>query len=325
MTLSRRGAIAAGASSLLLPGIARAQESWPTRPVRIVVPYPPGAINDMLARWIGDKMQETLGQPGLVENRAGAAGNIGTAHVARSAPDGYTIGIGNTPILAVNPFVYPNMGYDPRTEVSLLGTAARLMNMLVVKADSPLNSLQDILDRARANPGRLTFASSGSGSSPHLAGELLKHMTGVDITHVPFRGGAASITEIIAGRVDILIDNVPNSIAQVRGGQMKALAVTGSARDPALPNVPTFAEAGVPGFEMYLWFGLIGPLGLPPAIMQRLVGAIRRIVTETDVGDRIRNQGAEVWYRDSAGMRAALEADQAKWGPVVRAVGLRVE
>ena len=325
MTLSRRGAIAAGASSLLLPAMARAQESWPTRPVRIVVPYPPGAINDMLARWVGDKFQETLGQPGLVENRAGAAGNIGTTHVARSAPDGYTIGIGNTPILAVNPFVYPNMGYDPRTEISLIGTAARLMNMLVVKADSPLNSLQDVLNRARANPGRLTFASSGSGSSPHLAGELLKHMTGVDITHVPFRGGAASITEIIAGRVDILIDNVPNSIGQVRGGQMKALAVTGSARDPALPNVPTFAEAGVPGFEMYLWFGFIGPLGLPPAIMQRLAGAIRRIVTETDVAERIRNQGAEVWHRDPAGMRAALEADQAKWGPVVRAVGLRVE
>jgi tripartite-type tricarboxylate transporter receptor subunit TctC len=325
MRINRRAVLGAGAAGLLSTPAVHAQDGFPSRPIRIVVPYPPGAINDMLARWIADKMPEGLGQPGLVENRAGAAGNIGTAHVARSAPDGYTIGIGNTPILAVNPFVYPNMGYDPRTEISLLGIAARLMNMLVVKADSPLTSLADVLARARANPGRLTFASSGSGSSPHLAGELLKHMTGVDITHVPFRGGAASITEIIAGRVDILIDNVPNSIAQVRGGEMKALAVTGSQRDPALPNVPTFAEAGVPGFEMYLWFGLIAPPNLPPAIMQRLSGAIRRIVTETDVADRIRRQGAEVWHRDPAGMRAALEADMAKWGPVVRAVGLRVE
>ena len=325
MRANRRAVLGAGALGLLAAPSVRAQDAFPSRPIRIVVPYPPGAINDMLARWVADKMPEVLGQPGLVENRAGAAGNIGTAHVARSAPDGYTIGIGNTPILAVNPFVYPNMGYDPRTEISLLGIAARLQNMLVVKADSPLNSLADVLARARANPGRMTFASSGSGSSPHLAGELLKHMTGVDITHVPFRGGAASITEILAGRVDILIDNVPNSIAQVRGGEMKALAVTGSRRDPALPNAPTFAEAGVPGFEMYLWFGFIAPPNLPPAVMQRLSDAIRRIVTETDVAERIRRQGAEVWHRDPAGMRAALEADMAKWGPVVRAVGLRVE
>lgn len=325
MRANRRAVLGAGAAGLLAAPRLHAQETFPNRPIRIVVPYPPGAINDMLARWIADKMPETLGQPGLVENRAGAAGNIGTAHVARSAPDGYTIGIGNTPILAVNPFVYPNMGYDPRTEISFVGTAARLQNMLVVRADSPLNSLADVLARARANPGRMTFASSGSGSSPHLAGELLKHMTGVDIVHVPFRGGAASITEIIAGRVDILIDNVPNSIAQVRGGEMKALAVTGSQRDPALPNVPTFAEAGVPNFEMYLWFGFIAPPNLPPPVMQRLSEAIRRIVTETDVAERIRRQGAEPWHRDPAGMRAAMEADMAKWGPVVRAVGLRVE
>ena len=325
MRANRRAVLGTGALGLLAAPSLRAQEAFPNRPIRIVVPYPPGAINDMLARWVADKMPEVLGQPGLVENRAGAAGNIGTAHVARSAPDGYTIGIGNTPILAVNPFVYPNMGYDPRTEISLLGIAARLQNMLVVRADSSLRSLADVLARARANPGRLTFASSGSGSSPHLAGELLKHMTGVDITHVPFRGGAASITEIIAGRVDILIDNVPNSIAQVRGGEMKALAVTGRLRDPALPDVPTFAEAGVPDFEMYLWFGFIAPPNLPPAVMQRLSDAIRRIVTETDVADRIRRQGAEPWHRGPDGMREALQADMAKWGPVVRSVGLRVE
>lgn len=325
MRANRRAVLGAGALSLLAAPSVRAQDGFPNRPIRIVVPYPPGAINDMLGRWIADKMPEMLGQPGLVENRAGAAGNIGTNHVARSAPDGYTIGIGNTPILAVNPFVYSNMGYDPRTDISLLGIAARLQNMLVVRADSPLTSLADVLARARANPGRMTFASSGSGSSPHLAGELLKHMTGVDITHVPFRGGAASITEIIAGRVDILIDNVPNSIAQVRGGEMKALAVTGSRRDPALPDVPTFAEAGVPDFEMYLWFGFIAPPNLPPAVMQRLSDAIRRIVTETDVADRIRRQGAEPWHQGPDGMRAALDADMAKWGPVVRSVGLRVE
>jgi tripartite-type tricarboxylate transporter receptor subunit TctC len=325
MAMSRRVLMGAGASGLLAAPALRAQETFPSRPIRIVVPYPPGAINDMLARWVADKMPEVLGQPGVVENRPGAAGNIGTAHVARSAPDGYTIGIGNTPILSVNPFVYPNMGYDPRTEISLVGIAARLMNVLVVNPNSGLTSLQQILERARAQPGRMTFASSGSGSSPHLAGELLKHMTGVDMTHVPFRGGAASGTEIIAGRIDLLIDNVPNSIGHIRGGQMRALAVTGSARDPALPDVPTFAEAGVPGFEMYLWFGFIAPPNLPPAVMEKLSSGIRRIVTETDVAERIRRQGAEVWHKDPAGMRAAMEADMAKWGPVVRAVGLKPE
>ena len=322
MRLNRRAILAAG---LLAAPALRAQEVFPNRPVRIVVPYPPGAINDMLARWVADKMPETLGQPGLVENRAGAAGNVGTQYVARSAPDGYTIGIGNTPILAVNPFVYSNMGYDPLRDVSLLGIAARLMNVLVVNPNSGLTSLGQIIERARAQPGRMTFASSGSGSSPHLAAELLKHMTGIDMVHVPFRGGAASATEILAGRIDMMIDNLPNAIGHIQGGQMRAVAVTGSRRDPALPDVPTFAEAGVPDFEMYLWFGFIGPAGLPAPILARLTGAIRRIVTETDVAERIRRQGAEVWYQDQAGMRRALEADQAKWAPVVRAVGLRVE
>ena len=325
MRINRRAVLGAGAASLLSAPAVQAQDGFPNRPIRVVVPYPPGAINDMLGRWIADKMPDMLGQPGLVENRGGAAGNVGTAYVARAAPDGYTIGVGNTPILAVNPFVYPNMGYDPRTDISLLGIAARLMNVLVVNPNSGLNSLQDVLDRARANPGRMTFASSGSGSSPHLAAELLKNMTGVDITHVPFRGGAASGTELIAGRVDMIVDNVPNVIGHIQGGQMKALAVTGSRRDTALPGVPTFALAGVPDFEMYLWFGFIAPPNLPPAIMERLSGAIRRIVTETDVADRIRRQGAEPWPQGPAEMRAALEADMAKWGPVVRAVGLRVE
>ncbi len=321
--LPRRTLLAA-ASLLPLPAVGQ-EAPFPNRPVRIVVPYPPGAINDMLARWVGDKFPEFLGQPGVVENRAGAAGNVGTGYVARSAPDGYTIGIGNTPILAVNPFVYSNMGYDPLKDISLLAIGARLANVLVVNAASRFTSLRQIIEEARANPGRMTFASSGSGSSPHLGGELLKHMTGVDITHVPFRGGAASVTEIVAGRVDMLVDNIPNSIAQIRGGAMRALAVTGSRRDPALPEVPTFAEAGVPGFEMYLWFGFIGPSGLPSAVAEKLSTSIRHIVANTDVAEKIRSQGAEPWPQDPAAMRAALEADQAKWAPVVRAVGLRVE
>ncbi len=323
MTLSRRVLLAAPAA--LAARDAAAQERFPSRPIRIVVPYPPGAINDMLARWIADKLPESLGQPGVVENRPGAAGGVGVAHVARSAPDGYTIGIGNTPILAVNPFVYANLGFDPLKDLALIAICARLMNVLVVNPAIGFTSLGALLEQARARPGRLTFASSGSGSSPHLAAELLKQMAGVDITHVPFRGGAASGTELLAGRVDMIVDNIPNVIGHIQGGSMRALAVTGSRRDASLPGVPTFAEAGVPGFEMYLWFGFVGPAGLPPAIQETLSRTIRGIVTAPETAERIRRQGAEVWPQDPAGMRAALEADQAKWGPVVRAIGLRVE
>lgn len=323
----RRGlpAAAAAAALALRAGGARAQEGFPNRPIRIVVPYPPGAINDMLARWVADRMPEALGQPGVVENRPGAAGNVGTLHVARSAPDGHTIGIGNTPILAVNPFVYANPGFDPLRDLAHVAVAARLMNVLVVHPESGLGSLAQVIERARARPGRMTYATAGSGSSPHLAAELLKTMTGIDMTHVPFRGGAAAATEVIAGRVDLMIDNLPGSIGHIRGGQMRPLAVTGSRRDPALPEVPTFAEAGVPGFEMYLWFGFVAPAGLPAPVLERLSTAIRGIVAAPAVSERIRQQGAEVWPQDPAGMRAALEADMAKWGPVVRAIGLRVE
>jgi len=325
MNLFRRSVLAAGAATLAPRTAPHAQEAFPNRPIRIVVPYPPGAINDMLARWVADRMPDAVGQPGVVENRPGAAGNLGTMHVARAAPDGYTIGIGNTPILAVNPFVYANQGFDPLRDLSLVAVAARLMNVLVVNPTSGLETLRQVIERARAQPGRMTYASAGSGSSPHLAAELLKTMTGIDMTHVPFRGGAAAATEIIAGRVDLMIDNLPGSIGHIRGGQMRPLAVTGSRRDPALPDVPTFAEAGVPGFEMYLWFGFIAPASLPRSIHERLSGMIRGIVTGPEVSERIRHQGAEVWPQDPAGMRAALEADMAKWGPVVRRVGLRVE
>ncbi|MDI3307920.1 MAG: tripartite tricarboxylate transporter substrate binding protein [Acetobacteraceae bacterium] len=322
MTLRRRHLLAAPAVLAALP--ARAQ-SWPDRPIRIIVPYTPGAFNDTLARLVGEKLQEKLGQIGVVENRPGASGSIGIAATAQAAPDGYTIAVANTANLAMNPFLFANTGYDPLRDLAPLCVSARLMNALEVPISSGITSLQQLLDRARAQPGKLSYASSGAGSSPHLSAELLKHRTGIDLVHVPYRGSAPATADLIAGRVDMMIDNLPNVLPQVQAGKTRALAVTGNERDPALPDVPTFQEAGLPGYEVYVWFGFVGPAGLPQPIRDRLSAAITAIVTSPETSEKIHRAGATVWTRDQAQFAALLRAELDKWGTVIRSAGLRIE
>lgn len=322
MTLRRRHLLAAPAVLAALP--ARAQ-SWPDRPIRIIVPYTPGAFNDTLARLVGEKLQEKLGQIGVVENGPGASGSIGIAATAQAAPDGYTIAVANTANLAMNPFLFANTGYDPLRDLAPLCVSARLMNALEVPISSGITSLQQLLDRARAQPGKLSYASSGAGSSPHLSAELLKHRTGIDLVHVPYRGSAPATADLIAGRVDMMIDNLPNVLPQVQAGKTRALAVTGNERDPALPDVPTFQEAGLPGYEVYVWFGFVGPAGLPQPIRDRLSAAITAIVTSPETSEKIHRAGATVWTRDQAQFAALLRAELDKWGTVIRSAGLRIE
>lgn len=322
MTLTRRTLIAAPA--LLATSRAQAQ-NWPDRPIRILVPYTPGAFNDTLARLVGEKLNEAIGQIGVVENRPGASGSIAIAATAQAVPDGYTIAVANTANLTMNPFLFANTGYEPLRDLAPLCVAARLMNALAVPVESGITSLPALIARAKAQPGRMSYASSGAGSSPHLSAELLKHRTGIDITHVPYRGSAPAMADLIAGRVDMTIDNLPNVLAQVQAGKLRALAVTGTERDPAMPEVPTFREAGLDGYEVYVWFGFVGPAGLTQPIRDRLSAAIIRTVTTPETTERIARAGATVWTRDQAQFAALIRAELDKWGTVIRSAGLRIE
>jgi tripartite-type tricarboxylate transporter receptor subunit TctC len=324
MTILRRGLLAAPALlALRAPSGARA-ESWPDRPVRILVPYTPGAINDTLARLVGERMGDAVGQLGVVENRPGASGSLAIAAVAQ-ATDNYTIAVANTANLTMNPFLFANTGYDPTKDIAPLCVTTRLMNCLAVRSDSGIGSLAELIARAKAQPGRLSYASSGAGSSPHLAAELFRVRAGLELVHVPYRGSAPGIADLIGGRVDMTIDNLPNVLPHVQGGRLKALAVTGSERDPTLPDVPTFAEAGLAGYEVYVWFGFIGPAAMPQAVRDRLSQAIIGIVRGAETAERIRRAGATVWVQDGAQMVALIRSELEKWGGVIRGANLRIE
>jgi tripartite-type tricarboxylate transporter receptor subunit TctC len=325
VTLSRRTLLrAAPAAGLVAPRGARA-EAWPDRPLRIIVPYTPGAFNDTLARLVGEKMQGAIGQLGVVENRPGASGSLGIATTVQ-ATDNHTIAVANAANLTMNPFLFANTGYDPQKDIAPLGVSARLMNALAVRTESEIRSVADLIARAKASPGKLSYASSGAGSSPHLSAELMRaRVGGLDVIHVPYRGSAPAMADLIGGRVDFAFDNLPNVLAQVKGGKLRALAVTGSERDPTMPEVPTMAEAGVKDMEVYVWFGFVGPATMPQPIRSRLTRAITSIVTGPDTAEKIRRAGATVYTLDEAGMAALIAAELAKWGTVIRSAGIRVE
>jgi tripartite-type tricarboxylate transporter receptor subunit TctC len=321
----RRALLAAslpwGAASTRAGALTAATE----RPIRVLVPYTPGAINDILARLIAERFQEVLGQLGVVENRPGASGSLALAATAQAAPDGGTIVIANTANLAMNPFLFANTGYDPQKDLAPLATVARVMNVMVVPAASPFRSPADVVAAAKVAPGQLTFASSGAGSSPHLAAELFKARSGTDITHVPYKGSAPAVADLLAGRLSFSIDNLPNALPHIQDGRLRPLAVTGSERDPALPEVPTFAEAGIADTVVYVWFGFVGPAGLLPATRQRLSDAILRIAGAPDTAERIRRGGASPYLLGPTPFAALIAAELATWGQVIRDARLRME
>ena len=317
-----RRAVLAGAAVLATAPAVRAQSPGT---VRIIVPYTPGAINDALARMVADGMQGALGQLGVVENRPGASGSLGLAAVAQSAPDGGTVGVVNTANLCMNPFLFANTGYDPQRDFAPLCVVARLMNALTVSAESGMRTLDDLLARSKARPGGLAYSSSGAGSSPHLAAELLKFRTGMQGEHVPYRGSAPALVDLIGGRVDWCVDNLSNVLPHVQAGKLRVLAVTGRERDPTLPEVPTLQEAGLKDFAVYVWFGFVGPAGLPPALRERLSAAILRIAQQPDTAERIRRGGATVWPQDGAQFAALIRTELDTWGGVIRAAGLKLE
>ena len=303
----------AGALLLLAAPLSMAQ-AWPVRPVRLVVPFPPGGLIDNMARLVGNRLAQELGQPVVIDNKPGAGGNVGATEAARAPADGYTL-LMASPALTISPAIYKNLPYQPSqlAPVALLG---RVPNVLLVNPASGIGKVQDLVGRAKAKPGQLNYASNGNGTSLHLSAELFKRRSETFITHVPYRGAAAAITALLSGEVDMMFDNLPSAIGQIQAGKLRALAVTTAQRSTALPDVPTLAEAGMEGFNVSAWFGVAAPAGLPAPVATRLADALQKVVQQPEVAAAMQRQGADPAFMDAASAAAALNADAAQWKQV---------
>jgi tripartite-type tricarboxylate transporter receptor subunit TctC len=315
-------ALALGLSGAL----AHAQPAdYPQRPVRIVVPFAAGGSTDVVARVLADKLAQELKQPFVVDNRAGAGGNIGADAVAKSAPDGYTLLMATTGILSINQFIYKSMSYDAARDLVPVSYTSLISNILVVAPSVPAGSVAELTALAKSKPGTLSFASSGAGSSTHLSGELFKAMTGAQIFHVPYRGSAQALTDVASGQVTMLFDNAPSSMAFVQTGKLKALAVTSKKRLPGLPDVPTLDEAGVTGYESLSWSGIVAPTGTPEAVVRKLNQAIDRILKMEDVRQRFAALGVEPVGGPPEAFTRQIKTETDKWGKLIKSAGIVVE
>lgn len=307
---TRRQALLTGLATLAAPIGAMAQ-AFPSKPIRLVVPFPPGGLIDVMARLIAPKLGQELGQAIVVENKPGAGGNLGAGEVARAAADGYTLLMASPP-LTISPALYSSMPYKPE-QIAAIGLSGRVPNVLLVNPKSGIESVKDLLDRARRNPAKLNYASNGNGTSLHLSAELLKSASGTFITHIPYRGAAAAVTGLMAGEVDMMFENLPSVIGQIQGGAVKALAVTTRQRSKALPSVPTLAEAGLADFDVSAWYGLAAPAGLPSAVQGTLEQALQRVMRDAEIIRIMESRGADVAFMGAAPMTAFMTADAAKW------------
>lgn len=301
-------------------------QSYPSRPIRLVVPYPPGGPLDIMARAIGQKLTEAWSQPVVVDNRAGAGGNIGADLVAKSPADGYTLLMGAVATHAINPTLYGKVPYDPVKDFTPVALVAQVPNILVVNPAVPAKSVRELIELARARPGTLNFGSGSTGSTGHLAGELFNTMAGVKMVHIPYKGGSPAMADLLAGQVQLMFDNLANALPNVRAGRLRALAVTTLARSPAMPDLPTIAESGLPGFDLTTWFGLMVPAGTPPEIVVKLNAEIVRALDAKDMRERLEKMGAEPPANNTPEHFAAfIRAEAAKYAKVVKDSGARVE
>ena len=327
---SRRSALWRIAFYVIVFGLVQkpasgAEDGYPSRPVHIIVPLAAGGATDILARPIAAKLHQMLGQPFVVENRGGAGGNIGGEVVAHAAPDGYTILFTSSGLVVANKFVFEKMNFDPDKDFVPIVTIASLSNVLVVPKKSPFNSVRDIIDSAKKEPGRLFFGSGGVGTSNHLAGELFEFLEGIDIKHVPYRGGGPAVIAALSGEVSMLFATVPTAIGHINSGEFKPLAVTGESRSPLLPEVPTMNEAGVSGFTMDVWIGALAPRNTSPEIVAKLNGAIGKVLMDPEVVSVLKREGYEPAAGTPQEMEAKIQKESALWQKVIAAAGSRIQ
>jgi len=318
-------AVVAALAAFALSLAALAQDDYPNRPVKLVVPFAPGGSTDVVARILADKLSTELKQSFVVDNRAGAGGNIGADAVAKASPDGYTLLMGTTGVLAINKHLYKSMSFDPDRDLAPVSYTSLITNILVVNPQVPARTVGELVALAKAKPGGLTFASSGAGSSTHLSAELFKAMAGVDILHVPYRGSSQALIDVIAGQVTMLFDNAPSSLPFVEQGKLRAIAVTSTKRLPNLPDVPTIDESGVKGYESLSWSGIAAPAATPKAVIDKLNAAIEKILGMQDVRQRFAQLGVEPVGGPPEAFARHIRAESDKWGKLVKAQNIRLD
>ena len=320
--MRRWGMLAAVAALMVASGAAVAQTAYPSKPVHLLVPFPPGGAVDIVARTLSDELSRRWGQPIVVENRPGAGGTIAEAVAAKAKPDGYTlilVASGH----ATATYLYPDLPYDPLRDFTPLSLVGSSPNMMLVREDSPLRSFADVLAAARAKPGQLSYGYAGNGTSPLLAGELLKYMTKVEITPVPYKGGAPVLNDLLGGHIPLSFNNIPESIGFVQAGKLRPLGVTTAKRSAVLPDVPTIAESGLPGYDTGVWWGFLAPAGLPAAIRAKLAKDCAEAVQVAAVRDRLLKIGAEPIGSSAEEFDKLIRSDHEKWGPVIKAAGIK--
>jgi len=335
---SRAGAVAGAVGALVLalatllcalPRAAFAAEAaappYPDRPVRLIVPFPPGGGADSLARLMMPRVAQLLGQTILIDNKAGAGGNIGAEYAARATPDGYTLLYGTNGTHAINAQLYRKLGFDPVKDFTPVSRLTEIAAMLIVNPQLPVHSTAELIAYARAHPNKLNFASAGNGTTSHLAGELFKTQAGIDVVHVPYRGGALAMTDLIGGQVQMMIDVMPNAYPMAQAGRVRGLAVSTQKRFPGTPEIPTIAESGLPGFEASAWDGIFAPAGTSPAIVERLNAAIRQALADPELIAALRARGAVPVPGTAASFAQFITRSAETWGRAVRASGAKID
>lgn len=308
---------------ILLTPLASAQ-SYPTRPIRLVVPFPPGGPNDIVGRIIGQKLQERWGQPVVIDNRPGASSIIGTEFVVKSPPDGYTLMVGG-PSLALTRFLYSKVSYDVDRDIAPVILVAKIPNVLLVHPSVPAKNVAELISLANSKPGQLNYGSTGTGTATHLFAALFERITGAPLNHVPYKGTAPAVNDLLSGQIQILFDSLSTALPNLRAGKVRALGITNSTRSPSAPEIPTLAEEGVTGYEAVGWFGIVAPAKVPPEIINALNAEIGQIIRMPDVQERLNRLGGEIAGGPPSSFAAYIKADADRWGRLIRDAGIRTE